>query len=198
MTLDDDLAAAGFDRSAGIALHEWVATRRDVVPILIHWLVLVDDPQRANASARALTFRWAREAYDPLVDALPLFTERSRSDSVEHPERWANAAWAVGNAIDVLWRDDRFDELAGFVRDPTNGKARQMVLYGMRKSKRPEAADVAASLVEDPEMRLHAISVLMKHPSEQARAGLERLLGLPVVGVKARKALERLDERTKS
>lgn len=196
MTALDDLHAAGIDVDHVQDLRSRPDVYRRAVPIVAAWLTRIDDPAEAQWTVRVLASRWAKPAFDTLVDALLLYAARARaggSDAVG----WGDAAWAAGNAIEVVWNDSRFDDLAAFVQDGANGAMRQMVVYGMRKSKRPEAPAIATALLADDEVAQHAIAVLLKHPIERARPGLEALLDTPGVRVKARAVLERMDERAR-
>jgi hypothetical protein len=47
--------------------------------------------------------------------------------------------WTVGNALEVLWDDSRFDELVALARDESYGKARRWWSWDLvtRRSRRP-------------------------------------------------------------
>lgn len=159
--------------------------------ILVAALPEADDPLDLEVTARMLTGKWAKAANGAMVDVFEPAARR-------HEPLWQSAAWAVGNAIDANWSDARFDDLARMVTDPSLGRGRQMIVYGMRKSKRAEAGPIAASLLTDPDVRLHALSVLMKHPVESARSELMAMSEEKgIIGRKARKALANLDAREK-
>jgi HEAT repeat protein len=102
--------------------------------------------------------------------------------------------WTVGNALDVLADDSVFDELAALARDRRYGKARQMIVLGLGKSKRPEVVEVLLSLVDDPDVDGHAVKALGKLKAPAARAVLERKLDDDRAWVRgeARKALAKL------
>lgn len=194
MTLLDDLHAAGFDVDRVAQLRDLGSRYKEAVPIVASWLTRLEDSAEADEAVRTLASSWAKPAYGALVDALLLYTERARSDAPD-AVKWKQTAWAAGNSLEVVWNDSRFDELARFVQDPANGVARKMVVSGMKKSKRPEAGEIATDLLDDEQVVLHALSVLGKHPTERARPALERLLDVPVQRVRARKVLARLDEK---
>ncbi len=103
--------------------------------------------------------------------------------------------WAVGNALWVLWDDTRFDELVDLAQDPRFGKAREMIVLGAGKSKRPEAVDVLVALLDDPVVNGHAAKAFGKTPAPpRARPGLERLAAdrRSWVRKEARRALEQM------
>jgi HEAT repeat protein len=105
--------------------------------------------------------------------------------------RRCQAAWRHAA---VQYRRSSFDELVGLARDRRHGKARQMVVLGLGKSKRPEAVDVLLGLVNDPDVDGHAVKVLGKLKAPAARAALEGKLGDGRAWVRseARKALATL------
>jgi len=102
--------------------------------------------------------------------------------------------WTIGNALEVLADDSSFDELAGLARDRRYGKARQMLVLGLGKSKRPEAVEVLVGLMDDPEVDGQAVMALGKLRTPLARAALESKRDDKRAWVRreARKALGRL------
>jgi HEAT repeat protein len=102
--------------------------------------------------------------------------------------------WTIGNALDVLADDSSFDDFVELVRDRRYGKARQMVVLGLGKSKRPEAVDVLLGLVDDPDVDGHAVKALGKLKAPSARTALQAKLDdkRAWVRAEARKALAKL------
>ncbi len=102
--------------------------------------------------------------------------------------------WAVGNAVEVLWDDTRFDDLVELARGQRFGKAREMVVLGLGRSARREAAEILIELLEDPVVNGHAVKALGKLRAPQAREGLERMVGdsRPWVRKEAQRALSKL------
>ena len=137
--------------------------------MLLRWLDRCEDTFEKEEIVRALSVPWARgEALDPLIEA---FRATPRGDQSEELLRWA-----IGNALEVLWDDSRFDELVALARDESFGKAREMVTLGLGRSKRPEAGKVLIELLDDSVVSGHAVKSLRKLRVPQARAGLERML----------------------
>jgi len=103
--------------------------------------------------------------------------------------------WVVGNALDVLWDDSRFDDLAELLLDSKYGGDRQMLAWGMGKSRRPEATAVLLEVSEDPEIGGHAVRSLAKLADPQARPALEVALNHKEAWVRnyAKKGLAHLD-----
>jgi hypothetical protein len=119
---------------------------REAIPALVAWLPQVTDRRVKEEIVRALTVPWARPAATgPMID------EFRRVDASVDPTG-TGLRWVIGDALEVLADDSSFDELAELVRDPRYGKARQMVVLGLGRSKRPEAVEVLVGLVDDPEL----------------------------------------------
>lgn len=162
MGLVEELRELGYSVTSASELPRLGVKYSAAVPVLAKWLPRADTPHDVEWIARPLAVPWARrEGYDALVDEFPKVASRGES--------WRDAAWAIGNALEVVWRDDRFDELAEYVRSRSFGRSRQMIVLGMRKSKRLEAGEVLASLLGDDDVKGHAAQSLAKHPTEAAR-----------------------------
>jgi hypothetical protein len=74
--------------------------------------------------------------------------------------RQAREHWTIGGALEVLADDSSFDELAELARDRRYGMARQMIVLGLGRSKRPEAVEVLVGLVDDPEVEGQPVKAL--------------------------------------
>lgn len=136
------------------------------VPVLVDALAVTAEKKALMEVVRALSVPWARTAATgPLID---LF---QRADD----PTGLGLRWAVGNALDVVWDDSFFDALVGLVRDRSYGRAREMVVLGLARSKRPAAGDVLIELLDDPEVNGHAVKALAKLKLPRAKPGLERM-----------------------
>lgn len=162
-----ELAEAGYDvRSLAELRHSGVRYRK-AVPIMTAALSEITDQKTLMELVRALSVPWAKPgATGPLVD---LFRRVEDSTGL-------GLRWAVGNALDVTWDDARFDDLVGLAREPSYGRAREMVVLGLARSKRPEAGGVLIDLLDDADVDGHAVKALRKLRVPAARAGLERML----------------------
>ncbi|SDI90748.1 HEAT repeat-containing protein [Frankineae bacterium MT45] len=183
-----ELAAVGFPASSVSELRESGARYRAAVPVLVKFLDQTEDPRQRQEIVRALSVPWAgAEARGPLIREFKTV-----------PLEWGPAGdslrWAVGNALEVLFDDASFTELVELAEDPVYGKARQMVVLGFGKSKRPEAVGLLLGLVDDPDVDGHAVKALGKLKAPSARAALEAKLDDKRAWVRseARKALARL------
>ncbi|MDA8044905.1 MAG: HEAT repeat domain-containing protein [Actinomycetota bacterium] len=183
-----ELAAAGCQtRSLADLRHSGVRYRK-VVPVLVDWLPRTTDRRVREEIVRALTVPWAKPAA-----TRPMIEEFRRVDPSGDPTG-TGLRWTIGNALDVLADDSVFEELVGLAQDRRYGKARQMIVLGLGKSKRPEAVEVLLGLVDDRDVDAHAVKALGRLKARDARAALERKLDDDRAWVRgeARKALARL------
>jgi HEAT repeat protein len=166
-----ELASVGYPVGSVSELRTSGVRYRDAVPVLVRWLPRADSSSEKEQIVRALSVPWARsEALGPLI-------QEFRAPPVPGDARQESLRWAIGNALEVLWHDDRFDELVALARDPRFGKAREMVVVGLGRSERPQAGGVLIELLEDPVVNGHAVKALAKLRVPQAREGLERMTG---------------------
>jgi HEAT repeat protein len=183
-----DLASVGYEVDSVSELRTSGLRYREAVPILLNWLPRSTSVAEKEEIVRALSVPWAREeALDPLI-------EEFRAVPLSGGPQEELLRWAIGNAIEVLWDDARLDELIELARDGRFGKARQMVVLGLGRSKKPEASDVLIALLDDPVVSGHAVKALGKLRVPRARPGLERMTSDSRAWVRkeAEKALARL------
>lgn len=183
-----DLAAAGYEVGSVSELRTSGTRCRAAVPVLLKWLPLAGSLAEKEEIVRALSVPWARPA------ALAPLIEEFRALPTPAEPREELFRWAVGNGIEVLWDDGYFDDLVDLARDQRFGKAREMVVLGMGRSKRPEAGDVLIALLDDPVVSGHAVKALGKLRVSRARPGLERMTSDQRAWVRreAQKALSKL------
>lgn len=180
-----ELAEAGFPVASLTELRTSGLRYRAAVPVLLRWLPTVSDRQVKEDLVRALSVPWARP-----VAARPLIAE---FDRVADPTG-TGLRWAIGNALSVVSDDSVFDDLVRIVEDRVFGKARQMVVLGLGRSKRPEVVPVLIGLLGDEEVSGHAVKALGKLRAQDARPALERMVSDPRSWVRreAQKALAKL------
>ncbi len=157
---------------------------KQAVPLLVSALGQVRDVNTQEAIVRALSVPWAGPLAIPAL--LELFR---RSDSS------SDLRWAIGNAIDVVWDDRFFDQFVQLAKDTRYGTARQMIVHGMRSSRRPEAGEILVGLLDDPDVSGHAVIALRRLKYAPARLALETKLNDPRAWVRraAKGALAALD-----
>ena len=183
----EDLAAVGYSVGSVSELRDSSVRYTDAVPVLLRWLPRAETPKEKEQIVRALSVPWARQlALGPLIEEFIASPGDPKSESLR---------WAVGNGIEVLWDDARFEELVALARDERYGKAREMVVLGIGRSKRPEAAAVLIELLDDPVVNGHAVAAVGKLRDPRAREGLCRMTedGRAWVRKEAKRALAKLD-----
>lgn len=165
---------------------------RSAIPVLIDWLREVDArvpvsdrPKVREGLVRALSVPAARPA------AAPILIEEFRR--APDPSG-LGLGWVVGNALSVVADDSVFDEVAALAQDSRFGKARQMVVLGLARSKDPRAVPLLVGLLNDEDVVAHAVMALGKLKPPGVRPAVERLLDHPqaLVRREAKKALARL------
>ena len=104
--------------------------------------------------------------------------------------------WVVGNALSVVADDSVFDEIAALAQDPGYGKARQMIVLGLGRSKDPRAVQLLVGLLGDDDVVAHAVMALRRLRPHGVRPAVEPLVDHPqaLVRREAKKALDRLPE----
>jgi hypothetical protein len=164
-----DLHAAGYDVASLHELRESGTRYKDAVPVLAAWLRRVTDFGLHESLLRALAVPFAKkDALQPVIDD---FTHIDTGNSEVDTE----LRWVAGNALEVLWDDTAFDQLHAICADTGYGRARQMVVIGMGKSQNPAAADTLIRLLDDNDVRLHAVQALRKLRPDAAHEPLTRL-----------------------
>lgn len=161
----EDLEAAGYQVSSVAELRNSGFRYREAVPVLLRWLPRVATESEREEIVRALSVPWAQEALGPLI-------AQFSAEPVPASPQGELVRWAVGNALEVLWDDRHFDELATLARDARLGTARQMLVLGLGKSKRREAVDVLVGLLDDPDVDGHAVKALGKLRAPASRSAL--------------------------
>jgi hypothetical protein len=183
-----DLAEAGYRFDSLADLRHSRVRYRAAVPVLLRWLPRATNRDVKEDIVRALSVPWARPAA-----ARPLIEEFRRVDATVDPEG-SGLRWTIGNALEVVGDDSVIDELVGLARDRSYGKARQMVVLGLGKSKDPRAAGVLVELLDDEDVNGQAVKALGKLKAPETRPALEPMLSDPRAWVRreAKKALAKL------
>lgn len=140
---------------------------RDAIPLLVSALERATDPKLTEQIVRALTVPWAKPlATRPLIEQF-----QTVDDTTGFGLRWT-----IGSALDVVWDDAHYDDLIALAREASYGAARQMLVMGIGRSKKPEAVDVLIELLDDPDVSGHAVIALRKLRATKARPHLEKML----------------------
>jgi len=83
--------------------------------------------------------------------------------------------WAIGNTMEVIMTDDDIEEIIKIVSTPENGISRQMFVSALGKIKSEKSEQVLISLLEDEQVRIHAIDALGKMKSYRAKLKISEI-----------------------
>jgi HEAT repeat protein len=165
------------------------------IPILVDWVENLDDRVPAEDRAglldvlsRALAVPAARPtAANPLV---------ARFKTVDDPSG-LGLRWTIGNALEVVQDDSVFDQIIELASDPSFGRARQMVVLGLRRSRDPRAVPFLISLLKDNDVAAHAAKALGRLGDPAAQEALLAAVASPnaLVRSEARQALKQIERR---
>ena len=188
-TILAELDEAGFTFSTLDELRRSGVNYKVAIPILLRWLLRVDDSGMKESLVRCLTVPWAKGIATKAV--LSEFHKAANdADSLR---------WAIGNAMDVIADPSVGNEILSIVAAQSNGSARQMFVLAVGKLKPENASEVLIPLLEQDEVAGHAAEALGKLGAVEAKDGLERLVksGRPWVKKAAETALGRIARLTK-
>lgn len=157
---------------------------RSAVPILLHWLPRISDPQVKEDIVRTLSVPWAKPTAAPA-----LIEEFRKADS-------AALQWAIANALAVVADDSVFEDLVRLVQDTGFGKAREMLALALGNMQDPRVVAVLMGLLADEQVVGHAVIALGKLRAHAARSRLEELTRHPTAWVRkeAKKALANIGD----
>jgi HEAT repeat protein len=162
------------------------------IPVLIDWLRNVERrvPGPGQSSVREGLVR-ALSVPAGRPGAAPALIEEFRKES--DPSE-TGLGWVIGNALSIVADDSVFEEIAALAQDPGYGKARQMIVLGLGRSKDPRAVPLLVGLLGDEDVAAHAVTALGRLRPLGVRPAVERLLDHPraLVRREAKKALARL------
>ena len=120
------------------------------------------------------------------LDPATLAAMRGEVEKIDGPVPPAGDGAPMTNSV--------FDDLVRLVENRSFGKARQMVVLGLGRSKRSEVVPLLIGLLDDDDVSGHAVKALAKLGAQDARPELERMVSDPRSWVRkeAQKALAKL------
>jgi hypothetical protein len=161
----DDLATVGYKV-------EWISELRKeqsweaAIPVLLHWLPLVKHRNIEMDIIRCLSVPWTgRRATEYLIES---FRNNAESDP--------QYAWTIGNALAIVDVNGFEREIIKLCRNAQYGMSRQMLVMALDHLDHPEAEETALDLLDDENVRIHAIIALGKMKSKRSLFHLEKLL----------------------
>ena len=183
-----DLKSVGVSASSVSGLRTSGTRYRAAVPVLLEWLDRVDDPRLRDQLVRALSVPWAG------TEARQRFLRDFRELDPQEDTTGLGLRWTIGNALNILFVDEYYDDYVTLVVDPAFGRSREMLALALGRSRRSEAAALLASLAGDPTIGGHAIQALSRVATPAERAALESGLedARAWVRASARRGLSRL------
>jgi hypothetical protein len=182
-----DLAQVGYHLGSISDLRSGKYKYQVAIPVLMHWLPIVQNRDIKEEIVRALSVPWAKP-----VAALPLINEFKQADPDE-----LELKWAIGNALSVVADDSVFSEIVELVQDRQHGQAREMLAVALGNMSTAEAVDVLIELLDNNDLVGHALMGLSKLKAEKARIKIDPFLNHPKAWVRstAKKALYRIDKK---
>lgn len=184
-----ELSEAGYRINSLDELRRSGVIYKAAIPILLRWLLKIEDPSMKESLVRCLSVPWAKG----------IATKAVLSEFHKAPNDADSLRWAIGNAMDVIADLSVGNEILSIVAAQSNGSARQMFVLAVGKLKPENASEVLIPLLEQDEVAGHAAEALGKLGAVEAKDGLERLVksGRPWVKKAAETALGRIARLTK-
>lgn len=179
-----ELIAAGYQIESLYQLSHLGRPWKTALPILQRWLPLMDEPAIKEEIVRALSVPWVgNTATAQLID------EFKKADPA------SSLAWAIGNALSIVSVDGFEKEVIQLALNRKYGQARQMIVLGLGRLRSWDAQEAAVELLNDEDVKLHAIQALGAMKSKRALFELEKLLTdkRAVIRKEARKAITKIN-----
>ncbi len=179
-----ELAEIGYKLDTLGQLRQQGKSWRSALPVLLKWLPLVDDNGVKEELVRGLSVPWVgTHATKVLIELLKKAPPRS------------SLGWAVGNALSIVDVTGFEDEIIELCRDGSYGPARQMLVSSLARFDDSKAEDAALELLDDEDVKLHAIIALGKMRSKRALTRFQALSSdkRAVVRKEVRKAVQKIN-----
>ncbi len=181
----NELAELGYHIDSLADLRHQGRVWKSALPTLLRWLPLVDEPGVKEDIIRCLSVPWIGN------EATARFIEEFK----ESASRCPIMAWTIGNALSVVGVGGFEDQIIELAANPAYGVARQMIVMRLdRLGNSHKAEEVALNLLEDPDVKLHAVIALGKMKSKRSLPELKKLLTdkKTVIRREARKAIAKI------
>lgn len=156
---------------------------RDLVPILLRYLISTEKERDKEFIVRCLGVKGFVEASRPLI------SEFYHSHNVLYK-------WTIGNSLSIIADPDSLPELLKIVLEKEHGIARQMIVDGLHVFKSDEVKEVLISLLNDEDVVGHAVSALSKMKDKNLIPYIEPFQTHKVTWIRneAKKAVKRLEK----
>jgi HEAT repeat protein len=156
------------------------------IPILLSFLNTDIEDRVKEVLVRGLTVREAKgKANQTLIREF------------RRPDIARSYRWVLGNALGLLLSEEDFSMMSDLLLDKSYGTGRQMIVYKLWKIEDPRAVDVLMALLEDEDVRGHAISALGRIGTPKARSAIEKYVTHPNGWIRktAKNALKQIDRK---
>jgi len=208
----DDLAKLGYEIDTLDDLRHLGRPWKAALPVLLRWLPRIDDLGVKESIVRCLSVPWVgRKATAQLVEEFGKYaaidavhvqdlSHLSSAAFIKHlgtiklHDPRASLAWAIGNALSIVDLKGFEKQIIELCRNPKYGIARQMVVLSLYRVRDPEAEETALNLLNDEDVKLHAIIALGRIKSKRALFELEKLISDKRVTIRkeARKSITKI------
>jgi HEAT repeat protein len=181
-----ELQTAGFDVARIADLRHFVRDYTAAIPVLVKWLAVVENSAVKSDIVRCLSLPTQKRLAPFLIEEY----RRASSDTLEQRDFRV----AVANGLEILADDAIFDAIVELSQDKQGGPSRVLLVLALGKMTNPSAVQVLTSLLDDPEVRVAAITALGKLRASDAREKLLTFLNSDDAEVvsAAKSALSRL------
>jgi HEAT repeat protein len=186
MALRAELAAMGVVVESVSDLYLRRLDYRAVIPVLVRWLPVIDNPAVKESVVRALTVRWAKPSAGPALVAEFVLTP----DIYDRGLRWA-----IGSALAEVADDSVFDDIVAIAENPRWGRSREMVVEALGNMRDHRAIEVLRRLLSDKDVAANAIRALGRLRAGDAREDISAFLRDDRAWVRkaATQALQKID-----
>lgn len=186
-----ELAELGYDLDSLDDLRHQDRPWKTALPVLLRWLPKIDDPNVKDGIVRCLSVPWIGnkataelieefKRYAPILPKPTNLWVGNQMREIPEEERklspYFSLAWTIGNALSIVGVKGFEKQIIGLCRNPKYGTARQMVVLGLGRLRDPEAEGTALDLLNDDDVKLHAVIALGKMKSKRALFELEKLM----------------------
>jgi hypothetical protein len=176
-------------REAGVPvsdIYEFVngTTPHEAIPVLVQLLPLLDNNAVKEGVIRALGDRSAKG-----IAASPLLAELRKIGATK-----PLLAWTIANSVAEIVQAGDFDEILAVAHDASLGKAREMLVVALGRTKHPDAASELMKLSDDEALAGHIVIAAGELGARQLRPFVEKQLSneKPWVRKEAKKVLRHL------
>ncbi|HEY1578783.1 MAG TPA: HEAT repeat domain-containing protein [Terracidiphilus sp.] len=208
----DELVELGYDVDTLDDLRHQGKPWRSAIPALLRWLPRINDPDVKENIVRCISVPWVGnkataelisefKRYAPIdPDHVEDLSNLSAAQFIKHLSNVkrcdpsTSLAWAIGNALSIVDVKGFEKQIMDLCRNREYGTARQMLVLGLGRFSSSEAEEVMVELLNDEDVKLHAIIALGKMKSKRALFELEKLLTDKRAAIRkeARKAITKI------